>query len=322
MKIDIHAHIVDRSYVELLGKDASMTRLREEGTTFLKQQGNTAVWWRENMFDMDFRIAEMDRLGIDVRVISLSTPSVYSWKGAEQVAVARDMNDRLAAMCALHPDRFVGLASLPLGDIDASLVELERATSQLKLKGVALGSNIAGEHLDAPRFEAFWARMNEVKLPIFMHPMFPAPSEAMSGFELPLRLGLPFDTTLSATRLIYSGVLERYPDVVLILAHTGGTLVPLLTRLDNGYRIFPECRKFITQPPSMIAKRLYYDTASFSPELLSMAINAVGVSQLLFATDDPYISANTEHVEALKISDADKAAIFGGNAKALLKMDA
>jgi aminocarboxymuconate-semialdehyde decarboxylase len=322
MKIDIHAHIVDRAYVERLGQDPSMTRLEEDGKTFLKHHGNTSVWWREGMFDMDARIAEMDRLGIDVRVISLSTPNVYVWKGQEQVQVAREMNDRLADMCAAHPDRFVGLASLPLDDVDAALEELARATGKLKLKGVALGSNIAGEHLDAPRFEPFWAQLNALKVPVFMHPMFPPPSEAMSGFELPLRLGLPFDTTLAATRLIYSGVLERHPDVVLILAHTGGTLIPLLQRLDNGFRIFPECRKHITRLPSVIARQLYYDTASFSPELLAMAINAVGVSQLLFATDDPYISANTEHVDALSVSDADKAAIFGGNAKRLLGMDA
>jgi aminocarboxymuconate-semialdehyde decarboxylase len=320
MKIDIHAHIVDRSYVDQLGQDPSMTRIVEEDKTFLKQNGNTSVWWRENMFNMDARIAEMDRLGIDMRVLSLSTPNVYMWKGKEQIAIARDMNDRLANMCAAHPTRFIGLASLPLDDVEASVQELERATTRLNLKGVALGSNIAGEHLDAARLEPFWGRLGELKVPVFMHPMFPQPSAAMSGFELPLRLGLPFDTTLAATRLIYSGVLERHPDVVLILAHTGGTLIPLLQRLDNGYRIFPECRKHIKRLPSEIAKKLFYDTASFSPELLSMTINAVGVSQLLFATDDPYIGASTGHVEALDISETDKTAIFGGNAKRLFGM--
>ncbi|WP_158290138.1 amidohydrolase family protein [Ramlibacter sp. WS9] len=322
MKIDIHAHIVDRSYIARLELHGSMTRIAEDGKTFLKRDGDTSVWWREDMFDVDARLSEMDRLGIDIRILSLSTPNVYEWTGAEQVHVARDMNDRLADMCAAHPDRFLGLASLPLDDVDAALEELDRAIGKLNLKGVALGSNIAGEHLDADRFEPFWERLNALKVPVFMHPMFPPPSKAMSGFELPLRLGLPFDTTLAATRLIYSGVLERYPDVVLILAHTGGTLIPLLKRLDNGFRIFPECRKYITQLPSVIAKQLYYDTASFSPELLAMAINSVGVSQILFATDDPYIGANTEHVEALDISDADKAAIFGGNAKRLLRLDA
>lgn len=322
MKIDIHAHIVDRSYVKRLELDSSMTRLEEDGKVFLKRHGDTSVWWREDMFDVDARLAQMDRLGIDVRVLSLSTPNVYEWTGAEQVHVARDMNDRLAAMCAARSDRFLGLASLPLDNVDAALEELDRAIGTLGLNGVALGSNIAGEHLDAARFAPLWEQFNALKVPVFMHPMFPPRSEAMSGFELPLRLGLPFDTTLAATRLIYSGVLERHPDVVLILAHTGGTLIPLLQRLDNGFRIFPECRKHITQLPSVIARQLYYDTASFSPELLAMAIKAVGVSQILFATDDPYISATTEHVEALQVSDADREAIFGGNARKLFRMDA
>jgi aminocarboxymuconate-semialdehyde decarboxylase len=320
--IDIHSHIVDRGYLASLRAAAGLDVHDEDGKTFLRHNGNAVAWWREEMFDVSARLARMDALGIDVRVLSLSTPNVYSWPASQQPEIARNINDRLAAMCNAHPERFVGLASLPLGDIPAALAELDRATGTLGLRGAAIGSNVAGVDLDDPRFEPLWARFNRLRIPVFMHPMFPPPSERMSGFELPLRLGLPFDTTLALTRLIYGGVLERYPDVVLIAAHTGGTLVPLLERLDNGYRIFPECRRFISQLPSVYARRLYYDTASFSPPLLRMAIDAVGIGQLLLATDDPFIGSDLAHVEALSLSSTERHAVLGGNASRLLDWSA
>lgn len=139
--------------------------------------------------------------------------------------------------------------------------------------------------------------------------MFPRNSAGLEGFELPLRLGLIFDTTLVATRLIYSGVFERYPDFPYIMAHTGGALLMALERLDNGYRLFPDCRRYISKPPSHYAKRLYYDEKA-----LIFARSAVGSRQLLFGTDDPFINADTSRVTKLPVGVADKELILGANA--------
>lgn len=139
--------------------------------------------------------------------------------------------------------------------------------------------------------------------------MFPRNSAGLEGFELPLRLGLIFDTTLVATRLIYSGVFERYPDFPCIMAHTGGALLMALERLDNGYRLFPDCRRYISKPPSHYAKRLYYDEKA-----LIFARSAVGSRQLLFGTDDPFINADTSRVTKLPVGVADKELILGANA--------
>ena len=131
---------------------------------------------------------------------------------------------------------------------------------------------------------------------------------------MPLRLGLIFDTTLVATRLIYSGVFERYPDFPYIMAHTGGALLMALERLDNGYRLFPDCRRYISKPPSDYAKRLYYDTTAFDEKALIFALSAVGSRQLLFGTDDPFINADTSRVTKLPVGVADKELILGANA--------
>ena len=320
-RVDIHAHIVDRAYTAELAALLELTlEPTDDGKILYRHNGTTVAWTREDMFDIPFRISEMDRKGIDVRALSLSTPNVYNWSGAAQVDVTRRINDTLAALCRAHPDRYVGLASLPLDDVDASLAELERAVGDLGMKGLIIGSNIDGVALNDARFEPLWARIDALRLPVFEHPMFPKNTADLAEFELPLRVGLIFETTLVATRLIYSGIFERYPNFPYIMAHTGGALLMLLERLDNGYKLFPDCRKYISQLPSIYAKRLYYDTAAFGESALRLAIDTVGADHLLLGTDDPMIDSDLSHVQRLKLARADEDAILGGNAARLLRI--
>ena len=315
MKVDVHSHIVDRKYLDDLVSTLGLeTESTSDGKRLFRRNGSTVAWSRPDMFEIDQRLREMDKKEIAVRVMSLSAPNIYLWDDADQIEAARHINDALRKLCRQHPDRFIGLASLPLKDIEGSLVELDRCISELDMKGVIIGSNIDGLQLDDPKFHPIWARINELRLPVFEHPMFPNNSAGLEGFELPLRLGLIFDTTLCATRLIYSGVFERYPDFPYIMAHTGGALLMALARLDNGYRLFPDCRRYINKLPSEYAKRLYYDTTAFDEKALSFALNVVGPERLLFGTDDPFIDADTSHVTKLPISAADKKQILGANA--------
>jgi aminocarboxymuconate-semialdehyde decarboxylase len=316
--IDIHAHFVDRRYLDGLTKamrlDAEQT---SDGKTLLRDRGATIAWSRPDMFSIEHRLADMAKKKIDIRVLSVSAPNVYPFPSTEQVEITRHVNDELAKYCAAHPDKFIGLASLPLSDVDASLRELDRAVHQLGLKGVAIGSNVAGLPLNDRRFEPLWARINALRLPVVEHPVFPRDSSDMGEFELPLRVGLMFDTTLMAARMIYAGIFERYPDFPFVLAHTGAALIMLMERLDNGYRMFPDCRKFIDKLPSEYCKRLYYDTCAFGTKALMFAIDEVGIGQMLFGTDDPFIGSDTAHVDRLRVSDADRAAILGSNAARL-----
>jgi aminocarboxymuconate-semialdehyde decarboxylase len=319
--IDIHAHFVDRHYLDGLTR---VMRLDAEdnvdGKRLLRERGATIAWTRPDMFDVEHRLADMAEKHIDMRVLSVSAPNVYPFPAGEQTAIARHVNDALARYCRAHPDRFIGLASLPLADVDASLAELDRAVQELGLNGVVIGSNIGGVPLNDARFEPLWAKVNALRLPVVEHPVFPRDTSDMGEFELPLRVGLMFDTTLMAARMIYAGIFERYPDFPFVLAHTGAALIMLMERLDNGYRLFPDCRKFIDRLPSEYGKRLYYDTCAFGEAALMFAIGAVGLSQILFGSDDPFIGADTSHVTRLPISAADKAAILGGNAARVFKI--
>ena len=316
--IDIHAHYVDRHYLDELIRVMRLdVETTADGKTLLRERGATLAWTRPDMFSLPHRLADMAQKSIDMRVLSVSAPNVYPFAAVEQVEIARHVNDALARYCHAEPNKFLGLASLPLADVDASLRELDRAVNELGLRGVAIGSNIGGVPLNDARFEPLWARINALKLPVVEHPMFPRDTSDMGEFELPLRVGLMFDTTLMAARMIYAGIFERYPDFPFVLAHTGAALIMLMERLDNGFRLFPDCRKYIDRLPSEYGKRLYYDSCAFGEKALLFALDAVGVSQILFGTDDPFIGSDTAHVTRLPISAADKAAILGGNAARL-----
>jgi aminocarboxymuconate-semialdehyde decarboxylase len=314
VKIDIHSHVFDRGYFDAMLKEMVLkVETTQSGQTLLRKDGYTYMWWREEFFDIDARLRVMDRQGIDMRALSLSSPSVYDWSGQRQVEMALYMNNVTAEIVKGHPDRFLGLGTLPLSNIEASLNELDRITGELGMKGVMIGSNVAGVQLNDERFEPIWAKIDALKLPVFEHPMFP-PNIGQEEFELPLRLGFIFDTTTCATRLIYSGIFERYPNFPYIMAHTGGALLMLLKRLDNGYDLFPDCRKYIKKPPSEYAKQLYYDTASFFAPSIMMAYEIVGPKRILFGSDEPLIGADTSIIEGLSIPQEHKAMILGGNA--------
>lgn len=313
--IDVHAHIVDQDYLDELVHVLDLsTEQTESGQTLLRQGKSTVAWSRDNFFSPEQRIAEMERKGVDLRVLSLSSPSVYDWPVHEQPRAARAINDKMARLCQAYPTRFQGLATLPLGDVRASLSELDRCVDELGLKGLAIGSHVAGKPLNHPDLDPLWKTVNARRLPVVEHPMAHLGAGHMDEFELPLRVGFVYETTTAVARMIYAGIFERYPDFPFIVAHTGGSILGLLERLDNGYRLFPACRQFIDKLPSEYAKRLYYDTCSFYGPAIEMARSIVGIDRLLWGADDPYIGAGPDYVRELGWSEADTAQVLGLNA--------
>jgi aminocarboxymuconate-semialdehyde decarboxylase len=321
MRIDIHGHIVERAYYDALVALPGVTvERRAGGLGALKRDGRYWLPFRDDWFEPDAQLRDMDRKRIDMRILSLSTPSVYPFPVERRPQVCREQNDSLLATIRHHPARFRGFATLPLPDIEAALTELERVTGTTEIVGVTIGSNLDGMALSDPSLEPLWRRLHELRLPVFEHPMVPVFADAMDEFALTVRVGFMLDTSLALSRMIYAGVFERYPDFPFIVAHTGNAFLGLLERLDNGFRYYAECREHITQLPSEFAKRFYYDTCSFFTPAIMMACGIVGAGRLLFGTDYPFIDRGAEHVEELPLPATDVAGILGGNAARVLKL--
>ena len=317
MRIDVHAHFVNERFYDAIQTIPGITiRSNEPGASELRFGNTSYAWRREEWFDPDHCLRDMDAKGIDMRLLSLTSPNVHVFAPAAQIALARDLNDDTLAYCERRPDRYRALLSLPLADIPAALAELDRVRQHSLFCGVAMGSSLDKVPLNHKSLEPVWARLDALKIPVVEHPVYPANTEGLDEYELPIRVGFMFETTVALTRMIYAGIFERYPNFPYIVAHTGAALLMLMERLDNGYRIFPDCRKDITRLPSTFMKQLYYDSCSYSLDAQMLAHRMVGPERLLFGTDYPYIAhGDPSHVEQLPISDADKRAILGGNAQ-------
>jgi aminocarboxymuconate-semialdehyde decarboxylase len=286
----------------------------------LRKGNSTVAWFKDSFFAAEDRIDVMNQQGVDMRILSLSSPSVYDWPVQRQAELSRYINDATAKICTDHPTRFQGVGTLPLGDTQAALAELGRCIDELGLIGVSMGSNIGGKPLNHPDLEPVWKEINRRRLPVIEHPMLPLGSDHMDEFELPLRVGFVYDTTTAIARMIYAGIFERYPEFPFIIAHTGGALLGLLERLDNGYRLFPDCRKHISSMPSVYARNLYYDTCSFFGPSLKMARDIVGVEHLLWGADDPFIGAAPGYLDSAGFTSQEKAMVLAGNAARIFNL--
>jgi len=324
MKFDLHTHFYTDAFFQ------SVRDLPSEFSFGTSPSGQTIITYRGARFfgvtpamtDVSQRIEDMDRAGIDVEVVSLSTPNVFFTDAAHQPAVARMINDSYAELIAQHPRRFKGFASIPMDAPDEALIELHRAIDDLRLNGVILLSNIGGKPLTSPEYRAFFEEANRMKLCIFLHPMIPANSEAFREYVLGPIIGFPFDTSLAVARMCYDGMFDQLPDIRWIIGHLGGAIPYLMERMDNGFRDFAECRVKIDKLPSVYLKRLYYDTVSFSPYTLKMVRDMVGADHMVMGSDYPHLLGSIDRavpsIEGLAIADDEKESIYSQTALSIL----
>ena len=323
-KFDLHTHFYTEQFFQTIRDLPSEFSFGKSpsGQTIITYRGARFFGVTPAMTDVQQRLEDMDRAGIDVEVVSLSTPNVFFADAEHQPAVARMINDSYAALIATHPERFKGFASIPLDAPDAALNELHRAIDELKLNGVILLSNIGGKPLTSPQYREFFAEANRIKLCIFLHPMLPAQSDAFREYVLGPIIGFPFDTSLAVARMCYDGMLAEFPEIRWIVGHLGGAIPYLMERMDNGYRDFPECRAKIDQLPSFYLKRLYYDTVSFSPHTLTMVRNMVGADHMVMGSDYPHLLGSIDRavssIEGLDIREEEKEEIFSTTALQIL----
>ncbi len=324
--IDIHAHFYPERYLKILAEEGGSFGIRLDQThpkeTVIDIKGSR-LSLGPAFTDLDLRLKEMKRQRVDVHALSLTRPMVY-WADAELgLKLSQAMNDAMAEAHTAFPDRFVGLAVLPMQDIPSALEELERASRLPGIRGVYIGTNVNGRDLSDPAFLPVFERIEALRLPVFLHPTQVIPTDRFKPYFFYNLLGFPFDTAIAAAHLIFSGILDRFPRLCFCLPHAGGALPYLVGRMNRGHKITEECRQ-MKHKPSTYLRRFTYDTISHDPGALLYLIRLVGADRVMIGSDYCFAIGYDRPVEVVTrlaaLSRADQARILGSNAARLLKL--
>ena len=298
--IDVHSHHVPDEVLEITGGPLPADRRTGDLTA------------------LSSRLDVMTAQGVDVQVLS-------AWMGflASDVETARRHNDALAGSVAKHPDRFVGLAVAPMADPDSAPAEVERAVKELDLRGVEIGTSVLGANLDEPAFGPFFGKVEELNVPIFIHPVNPTLGvERLGKYRLENLIGNVTETAVAAASLIFGGVLDEFPRLLIVLAHGGGSCPYIRGRWDHGLRAQRLDAK-TERPPSELLKTLYYDALTHSTDALEYLVGFVGAEHVMLGTDFPFAMGEANPVQAIEdaaLSPPQKQAIIGDNAAALFRV--
>lgn len=315
--IDCQSHVFPPAYAELLTRNRG--RLQTTGGDGVYHLN----YWDVQRFILNLadysierKLAAMDAAGVDMSVLSVNIPGPELLDPALAIIGAQMCNDYLAEACQRYPNRFVAIASLPLNDVPAALVELKRAVTELKLRGVFLCSHINGKGLDAPEFEPVYAEVAARGIPLVLHPTVPVWGDAIKEHSMIPMLGFMVDTSIAMLRLILGGVLERHPTLKVVHPHAGGVLPYLMGRVEEQTEVKRRGRDHIRKPPMDYYRQVYLDLVSPSLSALRYAVDFMPPDRLLFGSDHPWVAIETllDLVNALGLSTAEQARLLGGNA--------
>ena len=324
--IDIHAHWYPVEWLRLMEQDAERfggkLQRTPKGYAIATQLLTNA--FTDEFVDLDRRLAAMDRTGVDVQLLSLTTPMVYWAPAPFGCALAQCFNDAASAAHLKHPKRLFGAAMLPMQAPELALKELERAAKLPGMRGMYLATNVNGTELDDKTFWPIYAKCEELRWPVFLHPVDTIGRDRTQRFYLRNLLGNPYDTGVAAAHLIFGGVLDAFPRLEVNLPHAGGTLPGLIGRLDHGAKVRPELAH-MKQPPSAYLRRFTYDTIGHDDRINLNLVRLVGADRVLLGTDYCFDMGLAEPVQTVNrltdLAQAERDQILGRNAARLLGLD-
>jgi len=328
LRVDIHCHYLN---TEAAAKVAPLNPAQHDAAVKFASALTREVNVRQHkdraakLSDIEVRLKDMDRMGIDVQAVSPSPNQTYYWTepglGAQ---LARMVNERIAGIVGKWPERFVGLGTVPLQDAGLAVAELEYCVKKLGMRGVEINGSVDGRELTDPRLnlDRFFARVQDLDVIIFMHPTGFTQGERLMDHYFNNVIGNPLETTVAASHLIFDGVMERHPKLKVVLPHAGGYLAHYWARMDHAWKARPDCRTVIKKKPSKSLEKFYFDTIAFDPGMLEHLIERFGAGHVLLGTDYPYDMGVEDPVGFInkisKLSSKDKDKIMGQNAARLL----
>ena len=330
MIIDSHAHAFHGKYLESVS---------DIGGNWFKEKIAGLARIKPQIFDINLRLEWLERNGIDRQVVTIHhalDSNLFPADSTVQLKLARSINDNMAHILEDTRGKMIPIASVPIiGFESGGILEMERAIVNLGLKGVSLPSNLNGKSLDSPELEPFWAKASEMKIPVFIHHNDPAGYAGRSyeaDYNLMISLGWPFDTMLALCRIVFSGILDRYPGLKIV-SHMGGGLPFYWGRLNETYHPEAQLRTIGRKLPKPLLdyfSQFYYDTAiGGNAAAIKCMCDVFGTSQVTFATDAPWGPGTGEFrlqeyinvIKSLALSDEDKNKILGGNALRVININ-
>lgn len=323
--IDVHAHLMVPSVATRAASDIShwqepFTAYASEETTAYNQ-----VHFKEEYERLTVpteRLADMDRMGIGVQAVAIAPPQYYyATDPSLGLDIAQEQNDRIAEACATDSERLLGIATVPLQDVERAVQELRRAVGAHGFRGVEISTNVNGLDLDHPRFEAFWAAVEELGVAVIMHPHGFTHAYRLRDYYLVNTIGNPLDSTVAVHRMIYGGVLERFPRLRICVVHGGGFTPFYSARMDHAFEQRPECRAHISQRPSVYLRRMFVDCLVYDSRHLEHLVESLGSDRVVIGTDYPFDMGYYDplgQIANAKLAEGDRKRIRVDNAHALL----
>jgi aminocarboxymuconate-semialdehyde decarboxylase len=323
--IDVHAHILAADTIALLQKEAPQIGLKrtaiDADNAVLEVAGVPYCPFPRGGWELERRLADMDAAEVDMQVLSNAPQTfLYNQDADLTAATAALQNEQIAKLVKARPDRFLGMATLPMQDPARAVAELRRAMRELGLVGAQIGSHIEGKNLDDPTLAPFWAAVAELDVFIMIHPVKPAGGERIKPYYLANLIGNPLDTTIAAACLAFGGVMERHPALKILLVHGGGFVPYQYGRWNHGWKVREEPKQHLDVAPEASLRRFYYDTITHGKPALDYLVATMGADHVVLGSDYPYDMGDWELVRearALPIAEADQAKILSGNAERL-----
>lgn len=328
MKIDIHTHFIPERYTNELRKQRNKIELGAEilklddGSEIVKHKSGNSYYLNKGFYRKEVRLDDMDERGIDVDVLSVA-PTLFYYEAPIDIAnwVCRTANESIAEFVA-GSNRFMGLGTIPLQSIKESFCMLQFLITELGFKGIQIGTHVGEKGIWEPEFHPIYELANKFGLFIFIHPDPMAKIISLPRFYLGNLIGHSLATTITISHLLFSGVLEKYPNIKWGLAHAGGFFPFQIGRLEHGFRSRPEPKEVINKPPNQFLDRIYCDTITHHNLALEYVTEVMGCNHVVMGSDYPFAMSDRDPVRTVNdlrnISSENKKMVLGGNALLLL----
>lgn len=326
--IDTHTHIIPKHIPDFNKQFGYGDFIRldhhQPGRAWMMQGDKRFREIVENCWDPEVRLKDMEAHHADMQVIC-TIPVMFSYwaRPADGLEVSKFLNDDIAETVSKYPDKFIGLATVPLQDVDMAVAELERCMAN-GYKGVQIGSNVNNNNLGEPEYDAFWAACEQLNAAVLVHPWQMMGQEHMAKYWLPWLVGMPAEISRAICSMIFGGVFEKFPKLKVCFAHGGGSFLPTIGRIEHGW----ECRPDLVAidngfNPKKYLGKFWVDSHVCDHKMLQYVIDLVGADKIVQGSDYPFPLGEAvpgELVRTAPIAEQEKKVIMGDAAKAWLSL--